>query len=46
MNYLQLAHEAQIYREAYIAVLSGLLQTTVAHYHSIELFLNKNSVSG
>ena len=30
MHYLELAHEAQLHREAYIAVLNGLLQTTAA----------------
>lgn len=28
MHYLELAHEAQLHREAYIALLNGLLQTT------------------
>ncbi|MEZ4860031.1 MAG: hypothetical protein R3C14_01930 [Caldilineaceae bacterium] len=33
MHYLELAHEAQLHREAYIAVLNGLLQTTAAKRH-------------
>lgn len=33
MHYLELAHEAQLHREAYIAVLDGLLQTTAAKRH-------------
>ena len=33
MHYLELAHEAQLHREAYIALLDGLLQTTAAKRH-------------
>jgi hypothetical protein len=33
MHYLELAHEAQLHREAYIAILDGLLQTTAAKRH-------------
>ena len=33
MHYLELAHEAQLHREAYIALLDGLLQTITAKRH-------------
>ncbi|MEZ4728072.1 MAG: hypothetical protein R3E79_13155 [Caldilineaceae bacterium] len=33
MHYLELAHEAQLHREAYIALLDGLLQSTAAKRH-------------